>query len=115
MCQRTPSVTRTTRQLASVTGCGETLQVPYIDEVDERSDSTMGVDGTPTLPYVSQFPESDNFASFDQPDESAPVYFRGFAAPVPQLDFGQHQIDQEYADLDDFNFPQQDLDSMLNL
>jgi hypothetical protein len=98
-----------------MTGCGDTLQVPFIDELDEQSDSTMAIDGTPILPYISQFSDSNNLASFEQQDDGEPVYFRGFAAPAPQLDFHQHQIEQVYADFDDFNFPQQDLDAMLDI
>lgn len=75
----------------------------------------MAIDGTPILPYISHFSDSNNFASFEQLDEGEPVYFRGFAAPAPQLDFDQHRIDEEYADFDDFNFPQQNLDGMLDL
>ncbi|KAE9371696.1 hypothetical protein N431DRAFT_467857 [Stipitochalara longipes BDJ] len=115
ICQGTPSVTRTSRRLASATGCDNALQVPDINELDEPSDSAMTNDGTSMSLYTSHFSGSNNFPAFDQANEYAPVHFRGFGAPMPQLDSDPYQIDQEYYDFHDFDIPQPNLDSILNL
>jgi hypothetical protein len=116
--QRTPSLVRTTRQLASATGSGDLLQVPNSDELDEQSDSAMVSDGPSMFPSFTShfsFSETKEFPAFEQPDECRSVPFRGFTAPTTEFDFDQDPFDQVYSDLHDFDFPLQNPDDIPDL
>jgi hypothetical protein len=115
ICQITPSLMRTSRQLATAAGPSDTLQVSYSDELDEQSNAATTRDGAPMVPYISHFPETNDVPAFEQPDDFAPVPFRGFTAPTPPFDFDQHEIRHGYSDFRDFNFAREDLDGTLDL
>jgi len=114
--QRTPSVLRTSRLVASATRSGDTLLVSSSEELDEPSEFAITGDESSFLPfYTAHVSETNDFSASGQPQAFPVVSFRGFTARTERFDFDQDYVGEEQSDSHNFSFSPPNLDDILGL